>query len=159
MSNSKKPIQVLAIDPGPTETAYVDLKGDEIRAFAKVPNEQVLQYLAREHANVVIEMVACYGMPCGHEVFDTCVWIGQFKSVNGCTPRRVDLMFRRDVKLHWCGNLRAKDSNVRQAVIDAYGGKDKAIGRKATPGLLYGIKADCWQALALGLAWQAKEHR
>jgi hypothetical protein len=35
-------------------------------------------------------------------------------------------------------------------MIDRFGpGKEKAIGRKATPGPLYGVKKDIWSALAI----------
>lgn len=34
-----------------------------------------------------------------------------------------------------------------------YGGKERAIGKKATPGKLYGVSADVWQALAVALTW------
>lgn len=146
---------MLAIDPGPTESAWVGTEGGVV-LFGKEPNETILTRICAVHWNaVVVEMIASYGMAVGAEVFETCVWIGRFEQT--CRARApFHRMFRRDVKLHWCGTTKANDSNIRQAVIDHYGGKEKAIGNKRTPGPLYGIKADVWQALALGLAWQAK---
>jgi len=55
------------------------------------------------------------------------------------------------VKLHLCKVSQAKDMHIRQALIDMYGGKDAAIGKKATPGPLYAVKSHAWAALALGI--------
>ena len=60
-------------------------------------------------------------------------------------------MPRRRVKLELCNSVRANDASIRQAVIDIYGGKDRAVGRKATPGPLYGVSGDVWAALAVGI--------
>jgi hypothetical protein len=104
-----------------------------------------------DRAHLVVEMVACYGMPVGREVFDTCVWIGRFIEAWG---RPHSTLYRSTVKLHLCGQTRAKDANVRQALIDRFGpGREKAIGTKAKKGPLYGVKADVWQALALAVTF------
>jgi hypothetical protein len=85
-------------------------------------------------------------------LFETCVWIGRFvqewETLTGAEPLRV---FRREVKLHLCGSPRAKDANIRQALIDRYGGKEAAIGRKASPGPLHGVSGDVWSALAVAV--------
>lgn len=59
---------------------------------------------------------------------------------------------RRAVKLALCGDSRAKDANIRQALIDRFGGS-AAIGRKAAPGPLYGISRDVWSALAIAVTY------
>lgn len=150
---------LLAIDPGNERSAYV-LYSQSTRApveFQKVTNGELLSRIegARTSAtrwqridSVAIEMIASYGMPVGREVFDTCVWIGRFIQAWG---GEVELVYRKDVKLHLCGQPRAKDGNIRQALIDLWGGKDKAIGKKANPGPLYGFSADEWAALAVAV--------
>jgi hypothetical protein len=60
---------------------------------------------------------------------------------------------RATVKAHLCRSAKAKDSNVRQALIDLFGGKENAIGTKKTPGPLYGISGDVWAALAVAVTW------
>jgi hypothetical protein len=47
--------------------------------------------------------------------------------------------------------MRAKDANVRQAILDRFGGKDKAIGKKGCYGPLRSIKSHLWSALAIAL--------
>ena len=59
---------------------------------------------------------------------------------------------RRAVKLALCGDSRAKDANIRQALIDRFGGS-AAVGRKAAPGPLYGITRDVWSALAIAVTY------
>ena len=151
-------MRLLAIDPGNEESAAViyDTTGGEVLEFHKMPNGEMLGWLWAAHAVgcelLAVEMIASYGMPVGAEVFDTCVWIGRFldRWDSRCHARWVRI-FRKNVKLHLCGTTRAKDPNVRQALIDRYGGKEKAIGKKATPGPLYGISGDCWAALAVAV--------
>lgn len=113
-------------------------------------------YLPECISYVVIEMVSHYGtgMPVGKSVFDTCVWIGRFiqewARLGGV---HYALIQRQRIKALLCGSARAKDANVRQALIDRWGGREKAIGRKACPGPLYGVKTHIWAALAVAVAF------
>lgn len=111
--------------------------------------EALRQVEADPSGHLAIEMIASYGMAVGSEVFDTCIWIGRFiQAWNGPYTQ----VFRKDVKMHLCGQTKAKDANVRQALIDRFGpGKDKAIGTKKNPGPLYGISGDIWAALAVAV--------
>lgn len=161
-------MRLLAIDPGPVESAYViyDAEPRLPRTWSKVPNAELLAKIDSTAAgSLAIEMVASYGMTVGATVFETCVWAGRFierwnldqGSCRGL-DQPVTRVFRREVKLHLCGNQRAKDPNIRQALIDRYGpGKEKAVGLKASPGPLYGLTKDCWSAL--GVAITAAETR
>ena len=146
-------MHLLAIDPGPTDSAYVLMHDGQIQDHGKDDNQNVLQIAESFSGNFVIEMIASYGRPVGAETFETCVWIGRFMQAKGETVR----MFRRDVTKHLCGSShKTNDPIVRQRLIDIYSGgkgKDVAIGKKARPGPLYGIKADVWQALALAVAY------
>lgn len=140
---------MIAIDPGTLRSAWVEMDSEIIRDFGYDTNVDLIGILERCPRDVtVIEMIASYGMAVGAEVFVTCLWIGRFDQATG---RQNNFVYRKDVKLHFCGSMKAKDGNVRQAIIDRYGGKDKAIGKKKSPGPLYGISGDIWQALAVGL--------
>ncbi len=69
---------------------------------------------------------------------------------------RVARIKRLEVKIHLCHDSRAKDANIRQAILDRFGGKEKAIGRMATPGPLMGVSGDLWAALAVAITfWDA----
>lgn len=146
---------ILAIDPGSEESAYVAYNTATRLPveWDKIPNAQMLTTVsALRYDALAIEMVASYGMAVGATVFETCVWIGRFIEREKTCPFPYRRVYRKDVKLHLCGTTRAKDTNIRQALIDRYGpGKDKAVGLKASPGPLYGMKADCWSALAVAI--------
>lgn len=146
-------MKILAIDPGSEQSAWVIWDGLKIVDHGKCPNGEIISLLSdredfSEPAHVVaIEMIASYGMPVGREVFETCVWIGRFLQTAANRGMPVELIYRREVKLHLCNSVRAKDANVRQALIDKVGPQ----GKKACPGPTYGIKADEWAALGLAL--------
>lgn len=141
---------LLAIDPGTTHSGIVIMVDGRVTASDVLPNSEILDELAIHRGTpVAIEMIASYGMAVGAEVFQTCLWIGRFMQVAG--PERVRLVYRRDVKLHLCGSPRAKDPNVRQALIDRWGGKAEAIGNVKKPGPLYAVKSHAWAALGVAV--------
>ncbi len=145
---------LLAIDPGPAESAWVMLDQlGGIKGHGKVGNADML-VITREHPGpVAIEMIASYGMAVGREVFETVLWIGRYVQVSQHIPACV---YRLDVKLHLCKSPRANDTNIRAALIDRYGpGQSKAVGTKRSPGPCYGISADRWAALAVGVTYLA----
>ena len=150
-------MNLIAIDPGTTRSAYVEMApGGEIKRWGIDENDAV-KYILNHGAfgihYLAVEMVASYGKPVGKEVFQTCLWIGRFVEAHGRKP--FTLIERPDVKLHLChSRSKVTDGVIRQRIIDIYGGKEAAIGKKARPGPLYGIKADVWQALALAITWR-----
>lgn len=155
--------RILAIDPGNVESAWVvyDCDSGRLVNHAKQSNDIVIVgvyawSIESEDCPTacVIERIASYGMAVGREVFETCEWVGRFCEA-WRRRRNYDphTLYRRQVKLHLCNSPRANDSNIRQRLIDIYGGKEKAIGRKAAPGPLYGISKDRWAALALAVTF------
>lgn len=149
---------LLAIDPGNLDSAYVeyDIELGRPLTWAKLPNAEILDSLDHTQASeIAIEAISSYGMSVGAEIFATCIAVGRFFQRwidRDMTRPEPQLVYRRDVKLHLCHDSRAKDSNVRQALIDKFGpGKELAVGRKASPGPLYGIKSDIWSALAVAV--------
>ena len=85
-------------------------------------------------------------MSVSDSIFDTVYWTGRFREAWG-DKGFFDRIPRMTVKMHLCHNSRAKDSNIRQALIDRFG----APGTKKEQGLTYGLKADMWQAFALAV--------
>lgn len=142
-------MKILAIDPGSEQSAYCIFWSDSqtIGRFGKVDNAALLSRLPKTKADVlVVEMIASYGMPVGREVFETCVWIGRFLQA---WPRESRRIFRADIKMHLCKTMKAKDGNIRAALIDRFGPQ----GTKKAPGATYGISKDSWAALAVAVAW------
>lgn len=140
-------MRILAIDPGTEQSGFAILQDGELLDSGVDLNAEVLKSVIAAQSDVLaIEMIASYGMPVGREVFETCVWIGRFVQA-WKDPDRVRLIYRRDVKLHLCQSPRAKDANVRQALIDRMG----PIGTKKAPGPLYGVSSHAWAALAVAV--------
>lgn len=138
---------IVGVDPGPKETAWVVLGNDGPVMFEKAHNEAVLTFLSGLSGlmPICIEMIASYGMPVGREVFETCVWIGRYMQVQPTATR----ITRGHVKMNICKSPKANDASIRTALLDLYGGKEKAIGNKKSPGPLYGMSGDVWAALAV----------
>ncbi|MQB00522.1 MAG: hypothetical protein GEU78_09565 [Actinobacteria bacterium] len=151
-------MSLLAIDPGNTESGWCVIDADTRRplAFGKDANERVLDVIEENSfRHLAIEMVASYGMAVGKDVFETCVWVGRFLQHNDhCIPTaRPQLVYRRDIKLHHCGSAKAKDTNIRQALVDRFasGVRNSGKGTKAAPGWFYGFRADVWAAYAVAV--------
>lgn len=140
---------VLAIDPGPTQSGVVLLDGGRVLRPGVYPNADVRAMLRHsiEYDAVAIELIRSYGMAVGASVFDTCIEIGRFVEIADAGGKPVDLIPRQTVKLDLCGSPRAKDPNVRQALIDLWGG----AGAEKKGGALAGVKSHAWAALAVGV--------
>ncbi len=151
---------ILAIDPGPEESQLLEWDGQRVRGNWHLPNADARSVVAGFCDNqpfgscsICVEMIASYGMPVGREVFQTCIEIGRIVEMCAARNQGCRLMPRLEAKLHLCHSARAKDANIRQALIDRFGGKDAAIGRKASPGPLYGVSSHAWAALALAITF------
>jgi len=166
-------VNILAIDPGPVESAYVLLGRGEIREHAKVTNHMMLRILANWHAVdfVVIEKPVHYHhMHIKMEpMYDTLRWIGRFEQHLAWLQMHDRLRFvtRKDVASHVCRAMTGKlnDAAVRQAMLDRWGpqtvpvtaeeqaGIPKSKRRKSKPGPTHGITKDQWAALAVATWW------
>lgn len=148
---------ILGIDPGTTKSAWVLWDDEKEDIILRSIDENVhlagrFTGLCKEFqdAEIAIEMVASYGMAVGKEVFETCVWIGVFlRSLSKSDCIHDHFVYRKDVKLNLCGSVKAKDANIRQALIDRFG----EPGSKKNPGKLYGVSKDLWSALAVAVTY------
>lgn len=153
---------ILAIDPGNIESGVV-LLDDNLKPveYGKWNNENVRQELRRNikkygyTLHIAIEMIASYGMAVGQSVFETCIWIGRFKEMAEQYNMNVTYIYRKDEKMNLCHSMKAKDSNIVQALIDRFAPNtpNKGKGSKKEPGWFYGFKKDIWQAYAVGVTY------
>jgi hypothetical protein len=147
---------VLAIDPGQTQSGWVLLEGREVVQSGVDDNHELLVWVKHgQHADMLaIEMIASMGMTVGQSVFETVRWIGRFQQA-WRYPESVRFVKRVEVKHFLCGTHQAKDTNVRQALLDLVGPQ----GVKAKPGPTYGVKSHAWQALGVAVtAMSLREH-
>lgn len=153
---------ITAIDPGNQESAFCVIDSETFKPlrFAKVPNQELVEDLYSgaytQSEDFVIERVACYGMPVGREVFDTCEWIGQFtRIIISRYAKNPHYVIRLDEKRAICHNMRAGDANIRRALIDRFATHDLKNGKgtKKDPDFFYGFHADVWAAYAVGFTY------
>jgi len=159
----------LGIDPGTYKTgvALWDSDTDTVGIKGHLANEEVLDILSRSvvpsdrvqpwvNDAIHIDEIWCetmeyQGMPVGDETFETCIWIGEYRKTARDLGIPFRLVKRRVVRIHHCGSTRAKDSNVRGAIIGRFGywehGKT-GLGTKKNPGTLYGVTGHAFQALS-----------
>jgi len=146
---------MIAIDPGTEQSGVVYYDNENVTFAQIMPNAEVCDHL---HSNslepVAIELIQPMGMPLGMSTVWSVLWTGRFVEAAG-TETDVRWIQRTTIKADLCGSTRAKDANVRQALIDLFpatgGGKIPQIGTKKQPGPLYGIKSHLWAALAVGV--------
>ncbi len=151
---------ILAVDPGNIESAYVLTDNElKISAFGKIDNEVLLEQFESMinlyTPKVALEMVACYGMAVGREVFETCVMIGQLKEICRKYSIEPQYIYRKDEKISLCNSMKAKDTNIRQALIDRFAIHDfkNGKGTKKKPDVFYGFSKDVWAAMAVAVTY------
>jgi hypothetical protein len=153
---------VLGLDPGSEKTAYafVETNRPTVYECGWVENELIHSVIVGGLCHTVAcEHIQCQGMAVGKSVFETCYWIGEYRNV--CKKASLDFhrIYRSEEKIHLCGSMRAKDSNIRQVILDRFsafgygGGKCRQIGTKKKPGPLYGVSGDIWSAIAVAFTF------
>lgn len=152
-------MRVLALDPGDTQTGYCFIDAETLRPirFGKEDNQIVLLLVQLEAYDLLVsERVASYGMAVGRSVFETCEWVGRYTQASHAP---VVYIYRQEEKIHICHDSRAKDSNIRRALIDRFAQHDLKNGRgtKKKPDWFYGFKKDVWAAYAAGITYIEKE--
>lgn len=160
---------ILAIDPGNEQSGVVLIRERDLKPIVaeKITNEELLDNLLMDRYerleesecinHVAIEMIASYGMAVGQSVFETCVWIGRFIQAleDNYYNDSLKFIYRKDEKMNLCGSMKAKDSNIVQALIDRFAPNtpNKGKGTKKEPGWFYGFKKDIWQAYAVAVTY------
>lgn len=159
---------ILAIDPGNVESGVVVIREEDLKPVyaEKINNQELFEKIkfgdfensiSYEDINhVVIEKIASYGMAVGATVFDTCIWIGKFEAATGIYfGVEAKYIYRKDEKMNLCNSMKAKDSNITQALIDRFAPNtpNKGKGTKLNPGWFHGFKSDIWQAYAVGVTY------
>lgn len=135
---------LIGIDPGPLVQSFVIFDGKRVVSSGNVSVEELCVIL-QENPGLLsaCEYIDFMGMAVGAPVFSTVFNCGRLYSA--ATIMR--LIPRRDIKHHLCGSHRAKDANVRAALIDKVG----PVGTKKQPGPCYGVSTHLWAALAVAV--------
>lgn len=157
-------MMIMSIDPGNVHSAYCIIETETMQLidFGIKDNDLLVNIVMNgTFGVVVIEMIASYGMAVGKEVFDTCVWIGRFTQKAMDSGKYVETIYRMEEKQTICHDSRAKDSNIRQALIDRFARYDfkNGKGTKRDPDYFYGFSKDMWAAFAVAVTWKEKREQ
>jgi hypothetical protein len=146
-------MKILAIDPGNVQSAFVrwDTDKDEFAKFCTQPHlglednkslYEIFPMLSIEIEQVCCEMVQSYGLGVGRTIFETCVFVGEIKSISRMCGIPFKMYGRPTIK----GQVGGKnDAEIRASLRLRHGEAKK--GEK-----LEGVKKDIWAALALATA-------
>lgn len=150
----------MGIDAGTYKSAYVIADLETLKPIQsdivenKILLSNVLLYCKKfkKDGVIAIELIENRGMPIGQTTIRTCYLIGQIMQI--CDEMGVPYIevYRHEEKALICENSRAKDSNIRQALIDMFG----VVGTKKDKGWFYGFKKDIWQAYAVAYVGRQK---
>ena len=160
-------MRILAIDPGSVESGYVIMDGYKPIEFGKIRNTDLISKIfnmdidsEKRPEAMAVEMIASYGKPVGKDVFETCVWIGRFwQEFRNIVSGPVEQIYRMEEKMMICHDSKAKDPNIRQALIDRFADHDfkNGKGTKDNPDWFYGFSKDVWMAYAVGVVYLDKK--
>lgn len=154
---------IFAIDPGTKESGVVIAAFGEGEFGIKIlekgvfQNEKVRDMLITWNGvdAVACEEIRSYGMSVGQTTFDSCRWIGRFEELSHNLSLPFFMYPRKGtggVCQVICLDSRAKDGNIKQALIDRFSLPGKpAVGTKGQKniGPLYGVTKHAWSALAV----------
>lgn len=141
-------LSVLGIDPGPEESAAVQILDGKIQSYTNFKNADFRSILAMmaDAKFVYIEGFQNYGVPPGSSSIQTMYAIGAFLQVCRDEKREHRLVVRPEVKKHLCGTVAANDGMIRSSLLQRY-------GKEGTKG----ISTHLWAALAVasyGADWE-----
>ena len=148
---------MLAIDPGTEKSGVImfdrENKSEPIWHQSVMDNGDLIDYIltySNRIRHLAIEQIRSYGMAIGATTLDTVEWSGRFIQCFIYATHHDDNIMRiprLEIKVHLCGVARAKDANIRQALIDRLG----PPGTKKNPGPTYGVTSHMWSALAVAV--------
>ena len=155
-------MEILSIDVGTTETGFCLIDKETYRPirFGKISNEDLLEIVKNEnYDNLIYEEFQSYGMPIGISTITSITWNGRYIQSALDRGKKVDYIYRKEEKINLCGSMKAKDSNIRQALIDRFAQHDfkNGKGKKSNPDFFYGFSKDGWSAFAVGITYLDKK--
>jgi hypothetical protein len=144
---------IMAIDPGTLHSAWIKFVRGNIASYGFDENWTVKAKVASYDGEMILceDIEPRSGILLGDSTIQTIRWTGRFEeAARHGAP--FEYLKTSHVREEITGKRSAKDPVVRHALLELYGGKVAAIGKKAAPGPLYGISGHVWSALAVAVA-------
>jgi hypothetical protein len=160
-------LQILAIDPGPTESGWVRMDGTGTvidsghDANAEVDDLVLAFSKSSLYSILAIEGICSYGRAIGNDVFHTLLWIGHFCRsfrMEGFKSISVVMKTKPQIAHILTGSPNASGTAVKNAIFHGYMKKlnlatEKLVkGTNKHPGPLAGITDHKFSALTVGIA-------
>lgn len=118
-------MKVLAIDAGNIQSCYVLFCTEEKKVIKKglVENEAFLkEILTLKFDEVAIEKIVSMGMAVGDTTFETVFQNARiYQILLDKLNIKANFYPRYDIKMHLCMTTRAKDGNIRAALVNKFG--------------------------------------
>lgn len=149
-------MKLLALDVGTVESGYCIVECDTYKPvqFGKVSNIELIEIVRNGDYQVcAYEQFKSYGMAIGDSTINSIQWNGRFIQLIDDRGIEYHPIMRVEEKVAICGTTKAKDSNIRQALIDRFG----EVGTKKNQGWFYGFKKDIWSAYAIAVTYLDKQ--
>ena len=147
-------MRIIGIDPGTLHSGLAVIDSEDetiIHHKAWTLNLQIESYLLFEMDkgdHFGCEWVQNYGRVIGEETLRAAYYAGRFAYIaTNNQAERIWEPTRPEILGHHCGSRNVPKSNLRQAILDRYGGKEAK--KKGNP--LHGISNHIWDALAVAL--------
>lgn len=160
-------MRVLAVDPGSEQSGYVAIDNENRPFRMGILDNQDFLYefgeLCSGVSGFAVERTNPYVMTTkdGHpyvpkQLAQTWVFIGELKAYWDLLGEGGEVAFvgRRDALKYVTGKgSRVGDKEMREGLIELYGGREVAVGLKKNPGPLYGVKSHIWAALGVAVTF------
>jgi hypothetical protein len=149
---------ILALDVGTEQSGYCLMSGENYRPleFGKMDNLELLNAVELWlYDALVYEEFQSYGMPIGKSTITSITWNGRYIQCAWSRGLPYYPIYRVEEKLNLCGTTKAKDANLRQAMIDRFATFDfkNGKGTKSNQDWFYGFSKDAWTAAIIGVTF------
>lgn len=150
---------ILALDVGTEQSGYCLMNSENYRPYehGKMDNYDLLKKAVKMwlYDVLVYEEFQSYGMPIGKSTITSITWNGRFIEAAWDRGKPYFPIYRAEEKINLCGTMKAKDANLRQAMIDRFAEFDfkNGKGTKDKQDWFYGFSKDAWSAAIIGVTF------
>lgn len=150
---------ILSLDVGTEQSGYCFMNSADYAPleFGKMNNQELLERIVMMglYGALVYEEFQSYGMTVGQSTIKSITWNGRFIQV--AWDRKIPFypIYRVEEKINLCKSTKAKDANLRQAMIDRFAKFDfkNGKGTKNNRDWFYGFSKDAWSAAIIGVTF------
>lgn len=158
LSGLKRSRNLLLVDPGSTHSGVCFMEDGVMKTAYKAANYVVEDHINRAFdQNSIFVIEGMMGRMGGKHIYQTCYQIGRFLKLAEQRGFICLMVYRPEVKTYWLKGKKGGDKEVRNALVEYYGGYTQVPTKKGSkkafklvvPKELATVTADAWSALAI----------